>query len=483
MGKVERPYLLTGLEPAAALRFFEDIARLPHGSADEGALADYLCQFAEERGLSYRRDKWQNVVIKKRGQGRNANVAPIALQGHTDMVCEKNEGVAHDFHTDPIPYYLDGEWVRAHGTTLGADDGLAIGIMLAVLDDDILPHPPLECVFTSQEELGMDGARYLSADWVSARRLINLDGGSEGLSTVSSAGGISVTVTVPFTRCPAEGEGLSVRLTGLTGGHSGGKISEQRANSNRLMGRLLAAAEQAAPLRMASLSGGRKDNAIPREAFALFCTENAEATAEAMQTLFLQLKQEYAKTDPDMILTIERAEPAFMMDEAASRKLVLLMQLLPDGVQHWNHQFALPTTSANLGVVETLEACTTVRSSIRSTSQTMQDEVQNKMLSAAKALGLPWRLSEAYPSWYYREDSPLRRLAAPLYRSTVGVELVFQATHGGLECGLFCEKWPDMDILSIGCLTEGVHSPDEALNLPSYEKLYLFVRRMLESLT
>lgn len=479
MGQEDKGYLLEGIEPRAALSFFEDVTRIPRGSTNEKEICDYLMAFAAARGLEAVCDAWWNVCIKKPGQGRNAAAAPVALQGHTDMVCEKNSGVEHDFLRDPIPYYRDGDWVRARGTTLGADNGVAVAMMLGFLDDQTTPHPPLECLFTSQEELGLDGARHVPAEWVKARRLINLDAGPEGTAIVGSAGGILTTLRLPCQMEPCEQKALRIGVTGLTGGHSGSDIAQDRANANKLLAHLLCAAREMTALRLVEISGGSKDNAIPREAFATIAVHDVAAAQEASSALFDELRADYAATDPLMTLVLEPCQATCCMDETATNALLDLLTLLPNGVQRWDKALDCTLASENLGVVATREGEVSILCSIRSASDSAQRELVARNQLLAKTFGAAFDLSNEYPSWPYQENAPLRELCAQLYREQTGKTLVCKTTHGGLECGLFLAKWPDLDILAIGCDSVAHHSPDEALNLPSFERVYEFVKLLL----
>ena len=278
-------YIIQGRKPERFFRYFEEISAIPRESYHEEKIADYLVNFAKERNLEWYRDDTNNVFIKAPATAGMENKAPVLLQGHTDMVCEKNSGVEHDFSKDPLKLYLDGDLLRARGTTLGADDGCAVAMMLTLLDGELAAHPPIECLFTAAEETGMDGAKNFDYSLISARRMINLDIDSLGNIFCGCAGGVRSDLTLAYTGVDFAGDALSVKLTGLVGGHSGSDINKGRANANKLMGRLLASLLSKTDARLVSVNGGSKENAIPRECEAIVAVSDAELAMEQLSKL------------------------------------------------------------------------------------------------------------------------------------------------------------------------------------------------------
>lgn len=476
-------YILSHLEPKEPLRYFEEICQIPHGSHNEKAISEYLIRFAKDRSLEVHTDELFNVVIKKPGQGGGEKAAPLALQGHTDMVCEKNNDVQHDFMKDPIRYYLDGSKLRAQGTTLGADNAVAVCIMLALLNDAELPHPPLECLFTSQEEVGLVGAIHLEADLVTARRMINMDCGPEGSAVVGAAGGLRTDTSFKFTAQPTSGEVLQLEVKGLQGGHSGGVIHQCRGNANKLMARiLLALLEQGVGL--CSVAGGSKENAVPRECVALVTVPSGkgEAVGAILRQFEADFKEEYAGLDDGVVVVSSPASAKQQMDEATARALVHYLNLSPNGVQQFSQELNITVASLNLAVLETAGDKVTVTTSIRSSVESLKWEVRDRLQLLADLCGGEMLESFEYPGWSYDRVSPMRDMAKQLWEELRGGEFMARPVHGGLECGVFKRKWPDMDIIAIGPSASGAHSPDEALDVPSYARTYEFVRAMVAHL-
>jgi len=476
-------YILTDREPKVPLRYFEEISQIPRGSRNEKAVSEYFMAFAEAHGLEAVADELFNVVIKKPGQGGGENAAPVALQGHSDMVCEKNNDVDHDFLTDPIAYYLDGDQLRAKGTTLGSDNASACSIMLAILEDKSIPHPPLECIFTAQEEVGLVGAIHLDPALISARRMLNMDCGPEGTAVVGSAGGKRVNTFFQFEKESVVGEVYQLEVKGLAGGHSGGEIHKYKGNANKLMARLL---RKLLPfgVHLCSITGGSKENAIARECVALISLPDGkkpelDAVVAQAQADF---KAEFAGLDDGVVVVAAAASADYQMDAKATQALVNYMLLYPHGVQFYSQELMVTVASQNMGVVEVKGDSVLVASSLRSSVDSLLYDMRDRLLLLAELFGASITEGNAYPSWSYDRESPLRDLAKEQYKQLFGSELNAKPVHGGLECGVFKQKFPNMDIIAIGPSASGAHSPDETLNLPSYARMFDFVKAILKKM-
>ncbi len=461
-------YVTNGLEPSCVLRFFEEISAIPRGSFHEGRIADYLVNFAEDRGLVFVRDADNNVLIRKAATEGEEHRAPVLLQGHTDMVCEKNSDVAHDFLKDPLKLQIKGDWLTATGTTLGADNGIAVAMMLAILDGALASHPTVECLFTTAEEVGLCGAMSFDYSRVTARRMVNLDSEALGIITAGCAGGVRTDMELPLSYVPFSGHALTVSVKGLMGGHSGESINEGRANANLLMGRILATA-LGGSFHLISLEGGSKDNAIPRECVARIAV-NDPAQAEAALTATAEaIARELVPEDRGFTLSVEDTDAeAVMADRASTDRALMLLASMPNGVFEMNRNVeGLVEYSRNLGVVRTEEGKMTCVFAARSSMEARLDASCAGLDAVARAIGAETRHHSRYPGWTYAPESPLRKAYREAYRRVTGQEAVVNTIHAGLECGIISSKVPGMDIISIGPDMKDIHSPDEALSLPS----------------
>lgn len=475
-------YIVNGYQPARLFRFFEDICAIPHGSRNEAAVADYLVAFAEARGLSWYRDEIENVLISMPGSAGRENEPPVLLQGHTDMVCEKNNDVAHNFLTDPLKLAVADGKLYAEGTTLGADDGIAVAIMLTVLDGELPSHPPIECLFTSQEEIGLHGAAAFDCSRIHARRMINLDSEADDHAIVGCAGGIRSDMTVQLTRESFRGEALAVTVKGLMGGHSGENIHLGRANANKIMARLLSPLMATDDLHLCTCIGGSKDNAIPRECTALISVSSAEAAAKKILTAAEDIRGELVDDDAGFKVVAEPAEaPAVMLDAVSTRAMLLPMHVAAIGVLAMNHAVNMVAYSRNMGVVALEENAPTARItfSSRSAKESQLTQSVEELDALASLVGASFNHHSRYPGWDYAPNSPMRDRYIAVYRKLYGAEPVIQSIHAGLECGLLKNKIPDLDIISLGANLENIHSPAEKMDLASCEKLWKIIAEML----
>ncbi len=470
---------ITDWEPRAFFEYFERISRIPRCSYHEKAIADYLCGFAKERGLVCLRDGMHNVMIKKPAQGCKGKDA-VLLQGHTDMVCEKNAATVHDFQKDPIQLVVEGDNLRANGTTLGADNGVAVALMLAVLNDDAIVHPPLECLFTVQEEVGLLGAHSVDGTWIEAKTMINMDSGPDDTAIVSCAGGMRLDMAKRFAPQRITGRALRLALTGLMGGHSGTSIARHRANSNKLMGRIL---NVLSPFNLVSINGGSKDNAIPRECFAVIATDDAGAVKQQALRMADVIKQELSEADRGFCFAVEECEetPAEQMSRKDTDDIVSLLMLSPNGVLYMSHSVeGLVETSVNLGVIKTEGNNVTMTYSLRSSVSSKQEETESRLCMLGKAFMCDVRVYNRYPGWAYNPNSKARKLLQEAYRDLFGEDMIIKAIHAGLECGILLSKAPDLDAIAIGAEMHNAHTPDETLFLPSIDKVWKLLRELLK---
>ena len=481
---------VTAEDPEKVLGFFEAISAIPHGSYHIDQLSDYLVAFAGERGLECIQDDEKNVIIKKPAQGGAASAAPLMLQGHIDMVLEKNAGVEIDMEKEPIRLIREGDILRADGTTLGADDGIAVAMMMAALDDKSMVHPPLECVFTTNEEVGMDGMAALDASVLQARKLINLDSEDEGVFTVGCAGGAHMEITLPIDRKMRHGMALLLKISGLKGGHSGMSIHLGRANADYLMTRVLMRLSRKADLYIDYIRGGSKDNAIPRECEALVLLDkdiDQEKVEQFVKHVFDDIRGEYKFTDPDIALELswEDHSKAYLevVTKKDTKKILRMLTLMPNGLIESDPNIKdMPQTSLSLGILDTktddLKATLLIRSSINSQKRYLVDKVK----CVASVFDAEAKVSGEYPAWEYAVSSPLRDTMAAAYEKRFGKAPEITITHGGLECGLLSDKIKGLDCISIGPDMKDIHTPDEHISISSIRRTWDFLADVLEAL-
>lgn len=478
-------YVIKDRNPASVFRYFEEISAIPRGSFQEAGIADYLERFAVERGLLCYRDRANNVLIKAPASAGMVQCPPLLLQGHTDMVCEKNGDVEHDFLTDPLELYVDGSFLRARGTTLGGDDGIAVAVMLALLDGELPEHPAYECLFTAGEEVGLNGAHAFDYSLISARRLLNMDSEELGVVTAGCAGGIRSDLTLRFSPTDFQGACLHVRIRGLMGGHSGEDINSGRANANKLMGRLLSKLTvEREPVYLVRLEGGSKDNAIPRECEAILAVEDAEKASALLTDEAALLAQELGLEDRRFEVICEEGEPeACMMTAEDTRRAVCVLVCAANGVLEMSRQVpGLVEYSRNLGAVRWEEGRLTFVFSTRSSMEGRLDASARELSMLSSLSGGEIRHYSRYPGWSYSEQSALRSAYLKAYRRVTGREASVNVIHAGLECGVIRSHAPDMDMISVGPDIQNIHSPEEALNLDSVETFWRVLAELIPNL-
>ena len=472
--------VLEHLEPKGVFHYFEELCAIPHGSSNTKEVSNWLMAFAEERELEAYQDELNNVVIIKEATPGYEAAPAVILQGHMDMVCEKAPDCCKDMEKEGLDLAVDGDTVYAVGTTLGGDDGIAVAMAMAILDSRELQHPRVEAVFTVDEEIGMLGAAGLDVSMLQGRRLLNLDSEEEGVFTVSCAGGNMTRCTLPLNRAAYEGTPLTITVGGLAGGHSGIEIDKGLGNSNLLMGRVLGVAAKRADLRLAAVSGGLKDNAIPRETVATLVTTDAEAVKEACREMDAVLKREYRVTDPGVFVAVTECGAVLPMDQETTERVLCFLTCLPDGIQAMSPDIpGLVQTSLNLGVLNTTEtdlhSVSCVRSSVDSQKQMLVDRIG----CLAKMLGGTMEVQGDYAGWAYQQDSPLRELLVEVFHEQNGYEPKIEAVHAGLECGVFISKLPGLDCVSLGPDLTEIHTCRERLHIASTQRLWALVAETL----
>ncbi|MDO4406974.1 MAG: aminoacyl-histidine dipeptidase [Eubacteriales bacterium] len=481
-------YKINGFEPAALFRNFEDFSAVPRGSFHNEKISDFLVKFAKDRGLEVYQDEALNVIIKKPGQNGGEGKPPVILQGHMDMVCEKVHGCDHDFETQGIDMYVteDG-WLTANGTTLGGDDGIADATMMTLLDDDTLTYPPLECVFTTDEEVGLLGANVLDYSKLDGRLMLNLDSEDEGVATVSCAGGMDYTMTRSLTSEKQSGETVAIDVKGLLGGHSGTDIDLGHTNADKLIARAVLSVLEDEAARLVSFTGGTKGNAIPREAEAVLwfpTADKAAAAEDKLRTLGNAFIHEIRPLEPGIDVTVSRAAAEVsVMSREDTEAVISAIVLSPNGVQTRDplmDNFVI--SSLNLGIVRVEDDTAVLGFAPRSSVDSLMDAITAELALTAKTFGFETDVSGAYPGWEKVENSVLCDTMKESYRTLFGKELKVEGIHAGLECGLFYANLPGLDPVSIGPTMRGVHTPDEKMDLTSCEQFYKLVVDVLERL-
>lgn len=477
--------VLENLEPKKVFYYFEKICGIPHGSGNTEAIASYYTTFAEERGLSWYRDEANNVLIRKPASKGSEEAPVLILQGHLDMVCEKEENLAFDFEKEAIHPVVDDDFVKASGTTLGGDNGIAAAMMLAILDDEELVHPPLEVLFTADEEIGMVGAFAFDCRQLNGKRLINLDSEEEGVIMCSCAGGVDACSILPVAREKRHGVMGKIQISGLTGGHSGVEIDKGRANANILMSRILYDLTEKTDMRVVSIIGGTRETAIAASAEAIVLLEKEETKSFSSRAdlYYNTFSKEYQSTEPSLsiIFSAEDAEAEMeVLTTESTRRMCRVLRALPDGVQVMSADLpGLVQTSVNLGIVKLEKDELRFTNTIRSSMRTQKFMVFHQIASVTALAGGVTKARGEYPGWAYRPDSVLKQIAARAYEDIAGRKAEIQAVHAGLECGLFADSISELDCISIGPDMGNVHTPQEYLRISSVDRTYRLLETVL----
>jgi len=477
------------LSTEPVFRYFEEISKIPRGSGNEKAISDYLVAFAKSKNLEVAQDNAQNVLIKKPATLGYEKAPTVILQGHMDMVCDKNKSTEHDFKKDPIEFRLKGDMLYAKDTTLGADDGIAIAYALALLDSNDIPHPPLRVLMTTEEEIGLNGASALDPKYLEGDMLINMDCEKEGILFSSCAGGIRAKHCIPATWENSEKDCISylISIRGLKGGHSGVEIDKGRGNSNKLMGRFLDDLLHEMEYHMSEMNGGSKMNAIPREAEATVlinpCDESKLAfKVDAWNLVF---KNELKASDPGVILSAKRLDNTILkvLSRDTMNKVISLIVVIPNGVQTMSRDIeGLVESSTNLGVVTTSDAGILFESAIRSNVKSLKYNILNQARMIAGILDIAFETDSDFPEWEYNPDSELREICKRVYRDMYNSEVKVAAVHAGLECGLFKEKNKSLDIIAFGPNMYDVHTPNEHIGISSIKRTWEYLLAVLKEI-
>ena len=475
---------LMNLKPEGVFRFFEEICAIPHGSGNTKQISDFLAGFAKARGISYVQDDLNNVIMFAPGTCGLEDRQPVIIQGHMDMVCEKDETCSIDMDTQGLDLACDDTYVYAKGTTLGGDDGIAVAYALAILDDPTIAHPPLEIVITVDEETGMFGAAGIDLTMLRGKKLLNIDSEEEGIFTVSCAGGARGTIRFAAPKKPVYGPVIRLQVDGLQGGHSGVEIHKNRANANKGMGELLSRINAMMPLCLTNLSGGAKDNAIPRSCKATLVAMGTDL--ERLNGVIADLQQEIRDQydEPEAVITGDMVD-AFGGNALScedTKKVIELLCRVPNGVIAWSSDIeGLVQTSLNLGVMtmkDELSLTFAVRSSVNQEKRDLLDELK----AIAAEFGADYSEMGDYPAWEYRKDSPLRDTITRVYRDMHGKDAQVVAIHAGLECGLLSEKIQDLDCVSFGPDMKDIHTSREKLHIASTERVWNLLLELLKAL-
>lgn len=477
--------ILTGLQPSGVFEMFEQLCGIPHGSRNTKAISDFCVRFAQEHGLNYRQDDSNNVILFAPATPGMEQAQPVMLQGHLDMVCEKEADCPLDLQKEGLNLRTDGEWIWAEGTTLGGDDGIAVAYALAILADPTIPHPPLEVVLTTDEEIGMLGAAAIDLSEVKARRVLNIDSEEEGVLLAGCAGGATVCCHIPLMWTLKKGLRATVQITGLRGGHSGMEIQKGRANANKLMGRFLNEMDEAFAYALCTVNGGNKDNAIARESTAdvvILPERLAELTAFAAQRQEAY-RAEYGEADPDITVAVTPGtEDTFEIMMGDCRRSVLsVLQQLPNGVQQMSRDIeGLVQTSLNLGILKVDFRGIHLTSSVRSSVNAEKQQLIQQLAEICGKLGGSCEVMGEYPAWEYKADSPLREIMTEVYLEQYGRKPAVEVIHAGLECGLLSGKLDGLDCVSFGPDIVDIHTTREKLSIPSVQRTWKLLLEVLK---
>jgi dipeptidase D len=468
---------------------FKEISKIPRGSGNEKEISDYLINFGRDLGLECIQDGALNVIIKKPASKGYENAPVVIIQGHMDMVCEKNSDKTHDFTKDPIQLVVDGDYIYADRTTLGGDDGIAVAYAMALLEDNTIEHPALEILITTDEETGMTGAMAVQPQYLNGKIVLNLDSEEEGKLWVSCAGGIRTqsTMSIKWIDKKENTKEYTLQVKGLKGGHSGADIHLGRGNSNKLMGRLLNEIKKEVDFNLISLNGGSKDNAIPREAEAVISIDESKEKLliETKTKICENIKREFGKKDPEVRIVVLENEEKFkkVFSDETTTKIISLSYLYPNGINTVSAEIeGLTESSTNLGVVKTNETDVEYHSAVRSSVFSLKEEIVERNRCLTEILGGTFTTNAGYPEWPYKTDSKIRHICKEVYSKMYDKEADVVAIHAGLECGLFKEKLGDLDMISFGPDIFDIHTPNEHMSISSTRRCYEYLLEVLKEI-
>lgn len=483
-------YKIKGYKPEKLFNFFEEICAIPHGSSNEKELSDFLVKFAKQRGLWVKQDELYNVVIKKPASQDKKNAPTVMLQGHIDMVCEKLASSKHNFEIDGLELKIKDDFLFANNTTLGADNGVAVALMMTILDDNTLSHPEIECVFTTQEEIGLNGASHLDKSILNSKIMINLDSEEEGVATVSCAGGMRYSMLKNIQTSTQNGHVLSLEIRGLIGGHSGMDIDKERTNAIKTMAKTVKTLMQKTSGQLILFCGGTKDNAIPRECDAKLLyidkteLENAICIAKDIKK---ELLNEIKSFEPDFSINIIKSENITtenVINTQDANEFINALCICPNGVRKRNiKQGNFVVSSLNLGIAQTTPNLLKLVFAPRSCVQSLQNETVQSLDIIAQTFNFSKEISGIYSGWEFNENSYIRNVFCSSYQKLFNDEMKIEAIHAGLECGIFCESIKGLDAIAVGPSIFKCHTPEENLSLKSLERFYELLKDTLATLT
>ncbi len=479
--------VIENFEPKLVWKHFDEIRKIPHCSKHEEKIREYILNFAKNSNIKSKTDKSGNVVLSKPASSGMESIPTVILQGHMDMVCEKNSDVTHDFLKDPIKLKLEGDILTADGTTLGADNGIGLAISLAILEDNTLKHGPIEALFTVDEETGLTGAFAMESNMLTGKILLNLDSEDFGVITVGCAGGGDSQIQLPLKTQPINGtmESVTIKVSGLRGGHSGVDIREQRGNAVKLLTRMLWKAKDNHKFYITDIKGGDKHNAIPREAYAKISIDKSEKNKfiSILKSEEKNILQEIKPIDPKFKLEVEDIEKLHTtLSDDSQSKLLNLLHGLPHGVDKMSYDIPdLVETSTNLATIAINENDAVIGLSTRSSIKTSLQDFRDRISAVAALSGAKVTEDAPYPGWKPNLDSNILKLSKKIFKDIYGKEPTVEAIHAGLECGIIGEKFPGMDMISIGPTIKYPHSPEEQVHVSTVEKFYRYVLKLLEN--
>lgn len=475
--------ILENIKPENVFKFFGEISAIPRGSGKNDEIKEYCEMFAKERNLKYISDDAGNVIIFKDASKDCVSKEPVIIQGHLDMVWEKDETCNINFETDGLELAVDGDFIYAKGTTLGGDDGIAVAMCLALLDSDDICHPPLEIVFTADEEIGMLGASALDFSPLKSKRMINLDSEAEGTLWVSCAGGVRTDITLPVEYEVNSNTAYKITVSGLHGGHSGAEIHKGYANANKVMGRVLSMLKQRVDFNIVEINGGTMDNAITRDSVCIIKTDSSDAE-KAVSDIFAEICDDYKSADPDISISAVTADfENKSLSSDSTERVISLLNELPSGVIAMSKEIdGLVETSLNLGILKTEDESVMYSFALRSGVDSERDMLSKKLRAIADKYSCKALFYSEYPAWEYKKESRLRETMSAIYKDMFNSEMTVTAIHAGLECGLFCGKIKGLDCVSLGPDMFDIHTPQERLSISSTERVWKFLLRVLENI-
>ncbi len=477
--------VLDNIEPKEVWYWFEEISRIPRPSGEEERIADFLVEFARKRDLEYSRDEYDNVLIRCAGSGKAADHPGLLLQAHVDIVAEKTDESSHDHSKDPIIPIIRGDWVISPDTTLGADNGIGVALMLAVLDSRDNVHPPLECLFTTDEERGLTGAGNLAPEWINFRRLINLDSEDEGVFTIGCAGGMDIHLSMPLSRCEPV-DCFRLEISGLKGGHSGMEIDKNRGNAIRFLGRILRRLCIEHNCRIAGISGGTKRNAIPRNSSAIvhFPNNDSDQAMEYLSRVSEEIAFEYSGIEDGITIQLENeTAKTGIVDYETSLRIANLLLALPHGVEKKSGVIeGLVETSVNLAIVSMSDEELNIELTVRSPMESAKEALGDRIAAVARLSGCAFSTGGSYPGWIPDSNSTLLEKLIGIYTEISGDKPLIESVHAGLECGIIGERIGGMDMISMGPDIRDVHIPGERASISSLQRFWKFFLSVLENL-